>query len=90
MSHRYYVLHLTNQDCNHNETFRLRKTLQNLELIFKDPKISGEDQILILDFLTRLVEEADTWDISEGQLMVMYPSLLKGNAYDQYRAAANG
>lgn len=57
--------------------------------MFKYIKLSGEYPILIFDFLTKLVEEADTLDISEGQLMVLLPHLLTGSVTDQYRAAAN-
>lgn len=78
----YYRLRLKSQDRTHSETFGLRKTLQNLELIFKDRKFSGEDPIVCFDFLTWLVEEANTFDISEGQLMVLLPHILSGSAGD--------
>lgn len=52
MPYHYFCLRLKNQDRAHAETFRLRKTLQNLKLTFMDRKFSGEDLILIFDFLT--------------------------------------
>lgn len=58
--------------------------------MFKDRKNSGEDAILIFDFLNRLVEAADTLEISEDQHMVLLTHFLAGSAADQYRAAANG
>lgn len=67
----------------HSKTFPLRKNLQNLEFSFKDHEFSDEDQILIIDFLTRLVQEEETPEISEGQLMVLLPHLLNGSAGDQ-------
>lgn len=58
--------------------------------MFKDRKFSGEDLILIFDFLTRLVEEADTLKVITDQLMVLLTHLITGNAGDQYRSASNG
>lgn len=55
-----------------------------LELTFKERKFSGEDPILLLDFLSQLVEEVDILDIGEGQIMVLIPHLLSGIAGDQY------
>lgn len=80
---------MTNKDSTDAETFRLRKTLQNLELPFKDRKFYGKDPILIFDFLARLIEEADTLDISEGKLMVLLHYRISGSSRDQYRVAAN-
>jgi len=68
---------------------RLHKTLKNLELTMKEYKFSGEHAILIFDFLSRLVEEADTNGMSEGQLMVCLPHMLTKTAAQQYRAASN-
>lgn len=36
----------------------------------KDFKFSGEDPILVFDYLSPLIQEADVLDIYEGQLMV--------------------
>ena len=55
----------------------------------KEYKFSGEDPILIFDFLSRLVEEADTNGMSEGQLMVCLPHMLTTKAAQQYRSASN-
>lgn len=56
----------------------------------KERKFSGEEPILISVFLTILVEEAVTLEISEGQAMVLLPHLLTGSVADPYWAAANG
>lgn len=90
MPYRHYRLRLTSHGGSHTDTFRPRKPLQNLEAMFKDRTFSGEDPILIFDFWTRLVEEAETLEIFQGQLMVLLPYLLAGSAADQYQAAANG
>lgn len=57
--------------------------------MFKDRNFSGEHLILILYVLTGIVEEENTIDISQSQVMVLFPHLLNGNAGDQYRAAPN-
>lgn len=88
MSCSLYSLLSTNQDRTRDETFRLDKTLRNLELTSKDRKFSGEDPILTFDFLTRFVEP--TLEISEGQIMALLPKLLSGSTGDQQRATENG
>lgn len=65
ISYLYYRVRLTSHGRSHTDTFRHGKTLQNLELICKDRKFSGEDWIIIFYFLIRHVEEWYTLDISE-------------------------
>ena len=89
LSYRYYRLQKTNANRSNASTTRLHKTLKNLELTMKEHKFSGEDPILVFDFLSRLVEEADTNGMSEGQLIVCLPHLLTKTAAHQYRAASN-
>lgn len=55
----------------------------------KEYKFSGEYQILIFDILSLLIEETDTNEMSEGQLMVCMPHLLTRTATRQYRSACN-
>lgn len=42
----------------------------------KELKIHGKDPNLIFDFLSRLLEEANSVDINDGQLMVCTPYML--------------
>lgn len=79
---------MTSQDRTYAETFCLRKNLQNLKLAFKDCKVSGEELILIFDFHA-LLDEDNTLDVSDVQLMVLLPHSLSVSTGDQYRAAAN-
>lgn len=55
--------------------------------MFEDQRFSVEDPILIFEFLTRIVKEADTLDISKIQLVVLLFHLLAVSAGDYYRAA---
>lgn len=67
MSYRcYYGFDNTTANRTSKTTTRMHRTLKNIELKMKGFKFSGEDRILILDFLRRLVEEADTLDMNEG------------------------
>lgn len=56
---------------------------------FRERKFKGEDPILLLNFLTSLVEEADTVDISEGQMIVLARHLLIKYDGEQYHARTN-
>lgn len=55
----------------------------------KDFKFSGEEQIILFDFLNRLVEDADTLDVSEGQLMVCLWHMLTKTAAREYRSISS-
>lgn len=89
MSYGYYSLLNTRETCTHDSTTCLQKTLKNIELTIRDHKFSGENPILVFDFLTRIVEGADTLGMSEGQLIVFYPHLLTKNAAQRYRSSSN-
>lgn len=50
-------------------------------------KFSGKDQILIFDFLTRLVEWKDKLQMSEDQAYILLPQFLETSQwcnYEQY------
>lgn len=89
MSYRYYRLMRTSRTRSSATTGVIRKQIKNLELILKDHKFSGEDPIMVFDFLTRFVEEADTIGMSEGQAFVALPHFLTGTASQQFRASKN-
>ena len=89
MSYRYYRLLDTTSLRTHETTSRLHKTLKNIELTMKEHKFSGEDAILVFDFLSRVVEEADVLGMNEGQLVTCFPHLLTKRAAQAYRAIAS-
>lgn len=84
-----YRLRLTYHSRLYADIFRLRKTLQNLELMLKYSKFSAWDPIIIFDFLTHLVEKASMLETREAHLVVLRPHLLTSNKVDQYRATVN-
>lgn len=53
-------------------------------------KFSGEDPILIFDSLTKLFDEADTLDTSDGKIILLLPRIPKGSAGNHYHASTNG
>lgn len=55
----------------------------------KDFKLSGEDPILIFYFFSRLVQEADTLDMSEGKPMVGIPHMFTKTATFEYRSTSS-
>lgn len=89
MPYEYYLLRRTNANRTNASTLRLCKKLKSPELTFRERNYTGEDHFIIFDFLNRLVEEADTLDISEVQMMVLIPHLIK-DAGEQYRTSTNG
>lgn len=89
MSYRFYRLLNTTATRTQDSTTRLHRTLKNLELTMKENKFTGEDPILIFDFLSRTVEEADTLAMNEGQLVTCLPHLLTKTAAQQYRSIAS-
>lgn len=56
----------------------------------KDLKFSGQYLILIFDFLSRLLKEAETVEINEGQLMVCIPYMLTKTASRDYNSSSSG
>ena len=54
----------------------------------RDNTFSGEDGVLVLDFLAKLVQEFDTQKINEGQAIRLLPELLSGIALRQYTSVS--
>ena len=89
MSYRYYRLTDTTAARTQDSTTRLHRLLKNIELTMREHKFDGEDPILIFDFLSRAVEEADTLAMNEGQLVICLPHLLTKTAAQRYRSIAS-
>ena len=89
MSYRYYRLIDTTAARTQDSTTRLHRLLKNIQLTMREHKFDGEDPILIFDFLSRAVEEADTLAMNEGQLVICLPHLLTKTAAQRYRSIAS-
>lgn len=82
-------LRLTCYGTSHADSIRLRRTLQNQEIMFNDREFFDEYPILIFDLPTSLIEEPNTVEISKGQLLSQLPHLQTFRASKQYKAAQN-
>lgn len=69
MSYHYYSLMNTSTLRTHQSTNRLDNTLKKIELTMRDHKFSSEDNILVFDFLNRVVDEANTLGMNGGKLI---------------------
>lgn len=56
------------------------------ELTLRENLFSGEDPILILEFVPRFGDEADILEMNEAQVLIALPHLLNGEAADQFRS----
>ena len=90
MSYRSYRLKLTTDVRTSFATSEVRTHLKNLTLTLKSHAFDGDDPILIFDFLTRFVNEADMLGMSEAQAFVALPAFLKGDAEVQFKANLSG
>ena len=90
MSYRYYRLTRYRGGRDSASTGELRRHIKSLELTMKDYRFSGEDPILIFDFLSRMVEECDILGLTEAQAYVVLPQFLTGKAAKQFRSTRNG
>ena len=90
MNYRYYRLADTRQVRSAEDTKRLRDQAKTFQSTFDTTKFSGEDPIMVFDFLMKFVEEADTLNVSEAHAFIILPKVLKGRAERWLRSVRNG
>ena len=90
MNYRYYRLADIRQTRSAFETKILRDQAKTFQSTFDNTKFSGDDPILVFDFLMKFVEEADTLNVSEDHAFVIIPKVLKGRAERWLRSIRNG
>lgn len=66
MCYQFNRLFLTDHRHNAGPTSRLAHLFESMDTTFQEDNFSGADSIFVLEFLTRIVEEADMLSISEG------------------------
>ena len=59
-----------------------------LSKVRKDNTFTGEDGVLVLDFLAKLVQAFDTQEMNEGQAIRLLPEFLSGIALRQYTSVS--
>lgn len=58
-----------------------------MELTLRENAFSGSDLIMVLDFLSRFVSEANALSMSEAQAVVDLPYIMRGDAAAQLKSA---
>ena len=67
----------------------MRKSRQDIPpKVRRDDTFTGEDGVLVLDVLAKLVQELDTQDMNEGQAFRLLPEFLGGIALGQYTSVS--
>lgn len=86
LSYRTYRLENTDQERTSRQTGKVKDHIKRLQLTLEECSFDGGDPILILEFLSRFADEADTLEMSEAQAFIALPYFLKGNAASQFRS----
>ncbi len=89
MNYRYYRLKDARSKRSLTAIQFIKKLIKSMDITFK-AKFDGTKPILVLDFLSRFVEEADMLNMNEGQAYLILPHYLSGSADTQFRAMRSG
>ena len=89
MNYRYYRLKDARTKRSLIAIQYIKKLIKSLDITLKS-KFDGSEPILVLDFLSRFVEEADMLSMNEGQAYLVLPHYLSGSADTQFRAMRSG
>lgn len=73
-----------------DESRKLREQVKTFQATFKNKKYSGEDQIMVVEFLLSFAEEANTLKASKAHALLKLPKLLNRQAERQLRSVRNG
>lgn len=60
------------------ETEKVRDFIKRMYFSFKKHKFSGNDPTIVLDFLSRFVQEVNIQEMSKAQSFITLPSFLEG------------
>lgn len=80
LSYRYYLLANNTATPTTTSVMRIYRIVKNLEVTMNTFKFLGEDPILIYDFLSRLVREADVLEKDGGKVMACLSHMLAETA----------
>ena len=89
LDYRYYRLKKTKARRTGFETGKIKDQIRRMAYSLEEHLFTGEKPILILDFLARFCDEADTLEMSEAQAYVALPYFLKSTAKDAFKATKN-
>jgi len=86
LSYRSYRLENISSKRNTRGTATAKRAISKMELKLKEHHFSGNDPIMVIDFLTRLVREANIQGFSEAQMFLALPAFLEGKALSHYES----
>lgn len=72
------------------ESEKLQEQVKSFQATFENIKFHGEDQILVVDFLTTFVKEADTLDEPDTHEFLIMQKVFNGRAERHLRSIRNG
>ena len=90
MNYRYYRLKRRSQTRSAKETGKVNSLVNKIDTSLGKRKFSGSDPVLIFNALMALVAEADQLKMSEAQLFLALPKLLRGDARVDFEATQEG
>ena len=89
LSYRTYRLRNPQTYLSSSRRTAVRKIRRNIpRKVKKDNTFTGEDGVLVLDFLAKSVQEFDTQEMNEGQAIRLLPEFLSGIALRQYTSVS--
>jgi len=89
MPYQTYRLEDTAQSRSSRTIGKVKDHIKQLDIKLNQQHFSGDDFILILEFLTRFVREANINEMSEAQAYLDLPSFLQGFALSQFESVAD-
>ena len=87
LNYRMYRLKRKSSTRSGRETGKVKDHVRRMATTLSGLEFSGKDPILVLNFLSRFVEECDVLEMKESQALLALPYFLKEDALRQYRAA---
>lgn len=80
LSYHSYRLEDVSQHHSHRGTGKVRYYIKQMVFRLSRYLFSGEDLIMVIDFLTRFVRKANIQEMSEDDALTALPSFFKGCA----------
>lgn len=84
LSYRYYWLEEFSLEMTLRDTSKVKDCVKRMQLSMRNQCFTGDDPILVLNFLARFVAEADVLGMSDAQAYLVLPYILRGVAEDDF------
>ena len=80
LDYRYYRLKRQTSKRTGRKTGKVRDQIKRMAYSLEEYRFTGEDPIMVFDFLARFCDEADTLEMSEAQAYVALPYFFRAEA----------